>query len=158
MRIECSASLLPPTPFLDCDIMAPLTNSPRKSGFSQRLVWEVQTIVSKRCSPLPGRKSFLEKLTEQTPSIVYKGWKPNEVSISLSKPTWWLLIHLTLLILESQIYWRLFPSGILNLFEFLDLFENPVDDKFMCSFFRRSVILLLLPPSVLSCSIVGLSN
>lgn len=78
--------------------------------------------------------------------------------ISISKPTWWLLIHLTLSILQSQIYWRLFPSGILNLFEFLDLFENPVDDKFMCSFFRRSVILPLLPPSVLSCSIVGLSN
>lgn len=78
--------------------------------------------------------------------------------ISISKPTWWLLIHLTLLILESQIYWRLFLSGILNLFEFLDLFENPVGDKFMCSFFRRSVILPLLPPSVLSCSIIGLSN
>ena len=54
------------------------------SAGTEMLVWEVQTIVSKCCSPLLGRKSFLEKLTEQTPSIVYRGWKPNEVSLFLS--------------------------------------------------------------------------
>ena len=156
MRIECSVSLLPPTPFLDCDIMAPLRNSPRKSGFSQRLVWEVQTVVSKRCA---WQEVVFGKVNRTNTFHCLQRLKAQRsLFISISKPTWWLLIHLTLLILQSQIYWRLFPSGILNLFEFLDLFENPVDDKFMCLFFRRSVILPLLPPSVLSCSIVGLSN
>lgn len=74
----------PPTLFLACNAMAASETAHRKSVFLSGLCGKCRPLCVRATAYCLAGSHFLEKLTEQTPSIVYRGSKSHETSLLLS--------------------------------------------------------------------------